>query len=116
VSHRRELPWHSPGNVSGDGQATYGGLLRRGKASEYVASRRQAANSGEGHLDRPQGNGYGGQLTASSAIKIFSSSDVIRTPERMNRNAGEDRGARPPTATGSLNQRSGSVTVPSRFH
>jgi hypothetical protein len=59
-------------------------------------------------------SGYSGQLTASSAVKIFSPSAIIRTPERTNHNAGEDRGARPPAATGSLNQRSGSVTVPSR--
>jgi hypothetical protein len=55
VSHRRELRGVHRGNVSGDGQATYGDLLRRGNTSEYVASRRQAANSVEGHLDRPQG-------------------------------------------------------------
>jgi hypothetical protein len=46
---------------------------------------------------------YGDQLTTSSAFKIFSPSAVIRTPERTNRNTGEDRGACPPAATGSLN-------------
>jgi hypothetical protein len=59
-------------------------------------------------------SGYDGQLTASSAVKIFSPSAIIHTPEHTNRNADEDHGARPPAATGSLNQRSGSVTVPSR--
>jgi hypothetical protein len=29
------------GNVTGDGQASYDGLLRRGKASKHVASRQQ---------------------------------------------------------------------------
>jgi hypothetical protein len=55
VSHWRELRGVHWGNVSGDGQATYGSLLWRGNTSKYVASRRQAANSGEGHLDRPRG-------------------------------------------------------------
>jgi hypothetical protein len=59
-------------------------------------------------------SGYDGQLTASSAVKIFSPSVVIRTPEHTNRNTDEDHGARPPAATGSLNQWSGLVTVPSR--
>jgi hypothetical protein len=59
-------------------------------------------------------SGYDGQLTVSSAVKIFSPSAVIHTPECMNRNADEDHGAGPPVATCSLNPRSGSVTVPSR--
>jgi hypothetical protein len=59
-------------------------------------------------------SGYGSQLMASSAVKIFSPLVVIRTSEDTNRNADEDRSACPPTVTGSLNQQSGSVTVPSR--
>jgi hypothetical protein len=34
-------------NVSGDGQTTYGYLLRRGNSSKYVAWLRRAANSSE---------------------------------------------------------------------
>jgi hypothetical protein len=90
------------GNVLGDGQATYNGLLRCGNTSKYVASRWQAADSGEGHLDRLQGKWV--RRPAHGLIRGQDLFTVGRYPhlERMNHNAGEDRGARPPAATGLL--------------
>jgi hypothetical protein len=100
------------GNVSGDGQATYGDLLRRGNASQYVASKRQAVDSGEVIWTCRRASGYDGQLTTSSVVKIFSpSADIctqsaqIVTPVRIT--------ARSSPAAHSLHLKIFSFTVPS---
>jgi hypothetical protein len=69
-------------------------------------------DSSEGHLDRPQGKWV--RWPAHGLIRgqdLFTAGRYPH-PERTNHNAGEDRGACPLVATGSLNPRSGSVTVP----
>jgi hypothetical protein len=67
-----------------------------------VASEWQAADSGEVTWTGCRASGYGGQLTVSSMVKIFSLSVVIRTPESTNRSTGEDLGAKI-TGGGALN-------------
>jgi hypothetical protein len=59
-------------------------------------------DSGEVTWTGRRASGYGGQLTASSTVKIFSLPVVIRTLESTNRSAGEDRGVRI-TGGGALN-------------
>jgi hypothetical protein len=60
------------GKGSGGIWAIYYDLLRHGNASKYVVPLRQAANFGDGISTGRGASGYGGQLTISSVVKIFS--------------------------------------------
>ena len=70
-----------------------------------------SGNSGEGHLNRLQGKWVRWPAHGLIRDQDLFTAIVICASERMNYNVGEDRGSRPPAATGSLNQASGSITV-----
>jgi hypothetical protein len=72
LSHQHELPWRSPGQCLRRWTGYLCGLLWHGNTSEYVASRWQAATLARVISTGCRASGYGGQLTTSSAIKIFS--------------------------------------------
>jgi hypothetical protein len=94
VSHRANYRGVHRGNVSGDRRATYGGLLRHGNTSEYVASSLQVINSGDGHLDRPQGKWVRRPAHGLNRGQDLFSVDRYLHLEHTNRNADEDRGTR----------------------